>query len=376
MLGIVVMTALPPTEGHLGLIRFAGDFVRRCDGELLVLMCVLPDEPPGRAEHRDALWSALSRAERSKVRIEIQFSNDPQGPKGPDDDEFWAHWVQTVTRQTSGRAPTHVFSSEGYGPRLAAALGAQHVPYDAARSGTMVSGTMVRRHLVQQFPRIVRPLRDSLRRRIVIFGQESTGKTTLARILAIRTGSAWCPEWARPYLEALPTPEITQERMLDIVRGQYAAEDTTLAASRDVGCPFLFQDTDLMSTLGYQLHWCRGRSKSRDIRPGYVSSWGDSSGAERDLNEVWQEIQDVYTPPDLYIVMSDRAAFVPDPLRYGGDRRETDRQFWIDLLEERDLPHYVMEKACGESGWEDEALEVSVACLERRAGFAGFERRR
>lgn len=382
MLGVVVMTALPPTEGHLSLIRFAGSYMRQLGGQLRVLVCVLPDEPPGRAEHRDALWEALRGEEARSVQMEVQFSNDPQGPTGPDDDAFWTHWVRTVLRQTANRGPTHVFSSEAYGPRLATALDAEHVPFDAARSCTRVTGTMVRKSLVTNFEAVVKPLRDRLRRRIVIFGQESTGKTTLTKNLARVTGSIWTPEWARPYLEALPSPEITQDRMMTIVRGQAASEAAAVALTADRGCPFLFQDTDLVSTLGYQLHWCRSRVPERyreSMRPGYLQSGiyrTDYNRAERDLNEVWAEIQNSYVPADLYIVLSDEAEFVPDPLRYGGDRRETTRQYWVDLLRERDLPYYEMKSHLGQDGFVAEALEASHECLANRAGFVGYERKR
>jgi hypothetical protein len=39
-------------------------------------------------------------------------------------------------------------------------------------------------------------------RRVVVYGPESTGKTTLARQLAEHFGAAWVPEYARAYIRA------------------------------------------------------------------------------------------------------------------------------------------------------------------------------
>lgn len=40
--------------------------------------------------------------------------------------------------------------------------------------------------------------------------------------------------------------------------------------------------------------------------------------------------------------MNDGIPFEADPLRYGGDKRESGMQHWIDILEEFDLPYYVV----------------------------------
>jgi hypothetical protein len=40
--------------------------------------------------------------------------------------------------------------------------------------------------------------------------------------------------------------------------------------------------------------------------------------------------------------MNDQIPFEADPLRYGGDKRESGMQYWIDLLEEFKLPYYVV----------------------------------
>lgn len=45
---------------------------------------------------------------------------------------------------------------------------------------------------------------------------------------------------------------------------------------------------------------------------------------------------------DFYIVMNDQIPFEADPLRYGGDKRESKTEFWIRLLEEFDCDYMVV----------------------------------
>ena len=117
------------------------------------------------------------------------------------------------------------------------------------------------------------------------------------------------PEWAREYLETVGT-EVTDERMAAIVEGQAAAQDTAYYTLKNK--PWIFQDTDLLSTVGYYRLW--GGDKRADM-----------ASIERTAVE---------RGSDLYIVMSDQIPFESDPLRYGGTVRESKMQFWIDLVEE------------------------------------------
>jgi nicotinamide riboside kinase len=100
--------------------------------------------------------------------------------------------------------------------------------------------------------------------------------------------------------------------MDDIVYGQYAAQ---LAVAQLPGKPFIFQDTDLLSTLGYYRIY---GGKQNPQLASLISK----------------------TPSDLYIVMNSRIPFTADVLRYGGDRRESSDEFWIEILREHGRPFY------------------------------------
>jgi len=83
--------------------------------------------------------------------------------------------------------------------------------------------------------------------RIVIYGPESTGKTTLAKALAEAYHTAWVPEFARDYLQKKwdTTGEVcSKDDLLQIVKGQMEAENKALSTAKD----FLFCDTNVLVT--------------------------------------------------------------------------------------------------------------------------------
>jgi len=113
--------------------------------------------------------------------------------------------------------------------------------------------------------------------RIVVTGSESTGKTTLARTLALELRAPWVPEFARDYAAARGGV-LSAADVEPIARGQVAREDAAMAALGDRGV--LVLDTDLVSTTVYAEHYygrcpawialvprayCRSESKIRDM---------------------------------------------------------------------------------------------------------------
>jgi len=83
--------------------------------------------------------------------------------------------------------------------------------------------------------------------RIVLFGPESTGKTTLAKSLAKHYRSGWVPEFARGYLQEkwdANQEQCTLEDLLIIAEGQLKLENEALSTSQR----FLFCDTNVLVT--------------------------------------------------------------------------------------------------------------------------------
>lgn len=80
-------------------------------------------------------------------------------------------------------------------------------------------------------------------KKIVVIGPESTGKSTLAQMLAEHYNVDWVKEYARDYLAGL-NRDYKKTDLLDIARGQILYEEEK-KKNNTATHPFLFCDTDL-----------------------------------------------------------------------------------------------------------------------------------
>ncbi len=93
--------------------------------------------------------------------------------------------------------------------------------------------------------------------KVVLFGPESTGKTTLAIQLARYYNSVWVPEYAREYLQDKWNNErktCEAEDLLPIARGQIELENRLAQKTDSV----LICDTDLLETKVYSEEYYSG----------------------------------------------------------------------------------------------------------------------
>jgi NadR type nicotinamide-nucleotide adenylyltransferase len=90
-------------------------------------------------------------------------------------------------------------------------------------------------------------------RRVVVYGPESTGKTTLALQLAEHFGAPWVPEYARAYIRdkiRQTGKNCVLDDILAIAAGQQAAENRAASASQ-AERGLLICDTDLLNIKAY-----------------------------------------------------------------------------------------------------------------------------
>ncbi len=150
-------------------------------------------------------------------------------------------------------------------------------------------------------------------KRIVLFGTESTGKTTLAQRLAAHFGEPWSEEFVREFWE-IRGGKITGEDLGTIALGQMANEDRAIAAARRL----VFFDTDLLTcTLWDDV-----------LFPGACPPWVRTEAEER-AREV-----------ALWLLCDTDVPFEPDPQRSFPDAasRARGRELWRTALASRGLP--------------------------------------
>lgn len=93
--------------------------------------------------------------------------------------------------------------------------------------------------------------------KVVLFGPESTGKTTMSELLAIHYNTVWVPEYAREYLQNKWNNQrktCEDKDLLPIAKGQMRLEnELALKADKVLIC-----DTDLLETKVYSEEYYGG----------------------------------------------------------------------------------------------------------------------
>lgn len=327
----VLMTAMPPTKGHQALIEFA----RHVGETAEVILCTQPDEP--------YIWERLNALRKAFVGLNVNLHHVhrelPQEPEQATG--FWDMW-SGILLSFGLQKSDFIVASERYGLKLAEVTGATFIPYDIDRDILWTKATEVRDDPRGNFAQMLPEFQKNLLQTVTIFGAESTGKTTLSRSLARHLNGHWLPEWARPYLEHSGA-QLTNRSMTDIWTGQKALQQY----GRDLkDKPFVFQDTDLFSTLGY---WDMKGWNIPTYEEGRICGASPTPyGLERDAVE---------HQSDLYLITRSNIPFEPDPLRYGGDKREGSDEYWIRICARHSLNFRVLE-ASSTLGRIDEAMEL------------------
>lgn len=93
--------------------------------------------------------------------------------------------------------------------------------------------------------------------KIVLYGPESTGKTTLSRLLAQKYKTQWVPEYMRQYLEdkwETSQKTITRDDLIPIAKGQIALENKAVKKANT----YLFCDTNLLEIQVYSEYYYNG----------------------------------------------------------------------------------------------------------------------
>lgn len=275
--GLIIGKFYPPHRGHLHLIEHAA---AAC-GEVTVLVMAARAETIPLADRvawlRAALTghgeSVLAGTGDTTARVTVSgLACDIPVDYG--DASIWAAQVAAMRAALArDRRPAvdAVFSSEPYGEELARRLAAAHVTVDPARVAVPVSASPIRADLAGHWDWLIAPARAGLATRVVVLGAESTGTTTIARLLAAhyrRRGGAWSrtpcvDEFGRDYTiikwdaaraaaRGLGEPEPALDEIswtredFDIVAREQTRREN--AAAESSGSPLIVCDTDAFAT--------------------------------------------------------------------------------------------------------------------------------
>ena len=236
--GLIIGKFMPPHRGHVHLIKSARPHARR----LTILVCTQEGEPiPGELRYR---WMRELFPEDNVLHL-----TDPNPAEPHEHPDFWKLWKKSIRRLVP-RTPDMVFTSESYGDELARHLGALHIAIDPQRRRFPVSGTAIRKDPFSFWDMLPECTRPYYVKRVVLLGAESTGKTTLAAVLAKAFDTEWVGEYAREYVDlkvALPT----LKDIPFIARGQMKREEQAARQANRV----LICDTGLMMTAIYSRYY-------------------------------------------------------------------------------------------------------------------------
>lgn len=138
--------------------------------------------------------------------------------------------------------------------------------------------------------------------------------------------------------------------MHEIWHGQYAVEENAASS----GKPFVIRDTDLYSTIGYweQPHW------EKELGPVPMGLLAQAS-----LHKA-----------DLYIITSSNIPFEKDPLRYGGDHRESPDEYWISVAEKYDLNYIVYKETSRDARSVSAQTDALDAFYKKNLKLSGYSR--
>ena len=310
---ILMMNATPLHKGHEYCIRF---FEQACAGSEGII--IFPSMQP-KSEYEIAKLTAAERILLIDSNVEVvQLDLNKMTRAEPLDEHDALYW-QELSRYFENtfyfaKHKFNFYSSEKYGKLLAHHIknefgNSTYTTIDPNRVFKNITGTSIREDLYGNFRHLANEIKPFFRENIIMFGAESVGKTTLARKIGAYSRNAdVTDEWARPYIEGMNDKTVTPEVMEEIAKHQIISERVS---SKMCEKPVLVRDTDIVSTFGYYV-----------LKEMTVPTWVFAAALKALSNQ-----RNTY-----YVLRSNNIPFEKDPLRYGGDVRESTDEFWYDLL--------------------------------------------
>lgn len=317
---VLMMNAVPFTVGHEFIISYLSNLQFYSEHKKHLFVAFSENEPISLKSKRNAAQKIVNDcADPISLRMWYPLENLPRAePLNENDSEYWkALFGMMISRIGINTSKDNIIflSSELYSEemvkwwRILISPFAKSIVADQNRVFSSARATNIRKDPFTFWDDISRFEQPLHRKKLIMFGAESVGKTTLARKISSEMNWDMTDEWARPYLESKEDKTIDETVMANIVQNQIALEKTSNMTAKT---PIIVRDTDIVSTYGYYL----------------IAFMMKASGFAKEA-----AIIAATDPNNYYVVLKqDNVPFIRDPLRFGGDKRESEDQFWIDLL--------------------------------------------
>ena len=318
--GFLLGNFMPPHAGHVALCQMAAALV----DELTVMVCTLEREPMP-AELR-ARWMRDLLPGVNVVHCDREM---PQTPS--DHPDFWPIWRQAI-REIHPEPIDYAFGSEPDVARLAEELGARPLPVDLGRRAFPISSSEIRHDPAGNWRHIPGPVRPWYQKRVVVFGAESVGKSSLADRLAASHDGPVVAEYGRIYESTRGDTPWNAAELIELARRHEAHR----AAIAPWGGPVLVEDTD----------------------PVMTAVWAQMLLGER--------VPELEARPmgDMYLLLDADVPFVQDGIRYFADGSGRRRfQSLCEQMLERIGARY--ERIAG--GWDARDRQAQAAVERLRA---------
>lgn len=330
-LGLIVGKFYPFHKGHQHLIEVG---LKR--SEHLIVMVVSNREKERISAELRASWiSATFPALDVRVIDDIGYD---------DDSRRWADY----TVRLLGRTPDVVITSEKYGVTWAEELSCEHIQVDEPRVTFPISGTIVRSDPLASWDMLPKATRGYFTQKIVLIGAESTGKSTLAEMLARHYHTNWVHEYGRFYTELRRHNSQTKdskEHGIDIpwVESDFVhiATTQTLMENQlsESANKLLICDTDAFAT--HIWHYRYSHKWSRTVLA---------------IANTSHPLLYLVTPPDI--------PFEQDGTRDGEHIRRQMHSWVIDALERHNRPYHIVKGGIDI----DARLEDAIHVIEEAQG--------